>query len=518
MRPVSNGEQIARPRNDRLGPHAHGLLLMPRYPTLYQVNTRVWLTALSRSLGRAATLDDAPDAELDSWASSGFDWIWLLGIWQTGAASRQVSLTHPALRDEYERVLPDWTEDDVAGSCFAIVAYRTHNALGGDAALARLRERLRERGLRLMLDFVPNHVALDHRWLVEHPEFLVPGAETDIAQRPQDFCRLRTPAGEKVFAHGRDPYFPGWSDTLQLDYSQPALQEAMCGELRSIAARCDGVRCDMAMLLLPDVFERTWGRRSAPFWHDAIQRVRQEHPHFCFLAEVYWDLEWKLQQQGFDYTYDKRLYDLLHAEHVRPVRDHLRAELDFQDRLARFIENHDEPRIAATFSHDRHKAAAVVTFLTPGMRFLHQGQLEGKRQRIPMQLRRGPDEPIDADLARFYSALLSILHEPAIRDGQWRLLACGPAWNGNPSHESFIAYAWELDAGPRFVVAVNYAPHPSQCYVRLPWSDLDGGAWRLSDRLGSTVFDREGSDLQTRGLYLDIPAWTSHVFEVTRLE
>ena len=153
-----------------------------------------------------------------------------------------------------------------------------------------------------------------------------------------------------LLAHGRDPYFAGWPDTLQLNYANPATQEAMICELRKIAGQCDGVRCDMAMLLLPEVFERTWGLRPEPFWPHAIERVREQVPNFRFMAEVYWDMEWTLQQQGFDYTYDKRLYDRLRDGHARPVREHFRAEPDYQEKMARFVENHDEPRAAAAFS------------------------------------------------------------------------------------------------------------------------------------------------------------------------
>src|SRR5205085_4387161 len=189
--------------------------------------------------------------------------------------------------------------------------------------------------------------------------------EADLAHAPQNYFQIQTAAGPRVFAYGRDPYFSGWPDTIQLNYGNPALQEAMVGELTRISGQCDGVRCDMAMLVLPDVFERTWGRRAPLFWPMATRRVRERHPDFCFMAEVYWDLEWTLQQQGFDYTYDKRLYDRLLARHATPVREHFHAGLDFQDGLARFLENHDEPRAAATFPPGVHEAAAVITFLSP---------------------------------------------------------------------------------------------------------------------------------------------------------
>ena len=360
-----------------------------KYPSLFQVNTRVYLSQLASGLGRPATFDDVPDGQLDEWAETGFDLIWFLGVWQTGPEGRRVSASHVDWLEEYARLLPDFQPDDVCGSCFAVQDYRVHDDFGGDAALGRLRERLRDRGLRLILDFVPNHTAPDHPWVHEHPEYYVGGSPQQLAEQPRNYGRVD---GDRILAYGRDPYFDGWPDTLQLNYGSPALQEALIGVLRQLASRCDGLRCDMAMLVLPEVFQRTWGIASQPFWPRATQAIHDEHPGFLFLAEVYWDLEWTLQQQGFDYTYDKRLYDRLRDRHVRPVREHLMAGLDFQGRLARFLENHDEPRAAATFPLEVHKPAAVVTFFTPGLRFFHQGQFEGRHQRIPVHLRRGPAE------------------------------------------------------------------------------------------------------------------------------
>ena len=211
-----------------------------------------------------------------------------------------------------------------------------------------------------------------------------------MERTPQNYTRVTRRGGDVIMAYGRDPYFAGWPDTLQLDYGNPSTQEAMVAELLKIAGQCDGVRCDMAMLVLPDVFERTWGRQPQPFWPRATHRVREQSPDFCFMAEVYWDLEWTLQQQGFNYAYDKRLYDRLREGLARPVREHFHAGLDYQDKLARFLENHDEPRAAATFNPDIHQAAAIVTFLSPGLRFFHQGQFEGRKKRISPHLVRAP--------------------------------------------------------------------------------------------------------------------------------
>jgi glycosidase len=484
------------------------------YPSLFQINTRVWLTDLARSAGRPATLDDIPDAELDSLARMGFDWIWMLSVWQTGPAGQRVSRSNPEWRKEFEETLPDLRDEDIAGSGFAITGYTVHSRLGGDAALARLRSRLRARGLKLMLDFVPNHTALDHPWAQVDPEYYIAGTEADLEHAPHNYTRIARPDGEVILAHGRDPYFPGWPDTLQLDYSNPTTQGVMIAALTKIAGQCDGVRCDMAMLVLPDVFERTWGRQPQPFWPRAIRCVRQEVPDFCFMAEVYWDLEWTLQEQGFNYAYDKRLYDRLREGHARSVREHFHAGLDYQDRLARFLENHDEPRAAATFHPAVHQAAAVITFLSPGLRFFHQGQFEGRLKRISPHLVRAPMEPPDEMLQQFYDRLLSVVHRSTVREGRWQLLECVPAWEGNPSWDSFVTFAWEGRGSERLLVAVNFADHQSQCYVRLSFAELAGRPARFTDLMGSAVYDRNGDDVLSRGLYLDMPSWSYHVFQV----
>ena len=489
----------------------------PSHVSLYQINSRVWLTELSRALGKRATLDDIPDPELDRLSALGFDWIWFLSVWQTGPAAQQVSRSNAGWRKEFQETLPDLTEDDIAGSGFAIQNYTVHRDLGGAAALARLRQRLQKRGLKLLLDFVPNHMALDHPWVDEHPDYFVHGSEADLARAPQNYCHVQTKSGPLLLAYGRDPYFDGWPDTLQLNYGNPELQQAMICELQRIAEQCDGVRCDMAMLILPDVFESTWSIRAELFWPKATESVRRKYPQFQFMAEVYWDREWTMQQQGFDYTYDKRLYDRLREGHARPVREHFHAELDYQNKMARFLENHDEPRAAATFTPEVHEAAAVITFLSPGLRFFHQGQFEGRKKRISPHLVRGPEEATDQNLEQFYNRLLTVLRRPVVRNGEWQLLECVPAWDGNGSSDAFIACAWQNSGGERLIVSVNYAAHHSQCYVRLRFPELGGRRWRLEDVLSDAQYDRDGSGLESRGLYLDIGPWRYHVFRLKNL-
>jgi Alpha amylase, catalytic domain len=489
----------------------------PRYPALYQINTRVYLTELSRDLGRPATLDDVPDAALAHLAEMGFDWVWFLSVWQTGAAACAISRANPEWRREFAATLPDLEDEDIAGSGFAIQNYTVHRDLGGAPALARLRQRLQKHGLKLMLDFVPNHMAPEHPWIDEHPDYFVHGSENDLERAPRNYHRVQTKNGRLVLAYGRDPYFEGWPDTLQLNYGNPDLQQAMIGELERIAGQCDGVRCDMAMLVLPEVFERTWGIRADLFWPKATESVRCQHPNFRFMAEVYWDMEWTMQHQGFDYAYDKRLYDRLREGHARPVREHFHAGLDYQNKLARFLENHDEPRAAATFSLEIHKAAAVITFLSPGLRFFHQGQFEGRMKRISPHLVRGPDEPIIPEIKQFYDRLLAVLRHDGVRNGDWQLLECVPAWDGNWTWDCFVVFAWQGAGDERLLVTVNYAPNQSQCHARLPFADLGNSRWRLKDLLGDATYDWDGNDLQGGGLYLDERPWSARVFALTKV-
>ena len=492
-------------------------------PSIYQLNTRVLLQERGTALGRPATLDDFEDRFLDDIADQGFQWVWLLGVWQTGAAGRAISRSNPKLVEECQRVLPDLRTEDICGSPFAIVSYTANRDFGGDRALANFRQRLARRGMKLMLDFVPNHTAPDHPWVVEHPEYYIHGSEEDLKRQPQNYARVKVGRAPTILAFGRDPYFDGWPDTFQLNYRHAGFREARIAELGSIADRCDGVRCDMAMLLEPEIIQKTWGERSLPadgsppkdnpFWQEAIPIIKRRHGPFLFLAEVYWDMEWALQQAGFDYTYDKRLYDRLVAKVATPVREHLMADPAFQDHSMRFLENHDEPRAAATFPVAVHKAAAVVALLARGLRFVYEGQLEGRQVHVSMHLARRPGEPVDQDLRAFYAQLLACSRRPEVRDGDWRLWPCRPAWSGNPTHAQFIVSSWQLGER-RLVSVVNYGPTQGQCYVTLGLDGLQGRTFELRDLLGDAVYERDGDGLAGKGIYLDLPGWGHQVFEL----
>jgi len=439
---------------------------MFRHPALHQLNTRVYLTELRQTLGRPATLDDVPESLIDELVDNGINILWLLSVWRTGEKSRAVSRANHEWLEEFAHTLPDLQVEDIAGSGFAISDYTVAESIGGPPALAALRRRLAARGIRLMLDFVPNHMGLDHPWLDSHPEYFVQGTTAQLHSEPQNYFAHGDTG--RVFAHGRDPYFPGWPDTVQLDYSNPALQAQLQKDLMSIATQCDGVRCDMAMLVTPEVFERTWGKSMPQFWAPTIRSIKRKYPDFVFMAEVYWDMEWQLHEAGFDYCYDKRLYDRLRDRDYAGVRGHLRASPEYQSKLARFLENHDEPRAAQTFTHARHVPAAALTFLSPGLRFFHQGQADGRCKRISPHLVRAPQEAADASTRALYTRLLQLQQDPLFHVGEWELLEVSRAWEDNWSSDCLIAWSWREALGRVVVCIVNLADHEAQGTIHLP--------------------------------------------------
>jgi hypothetical protein len=244
-----------------------------------------------------------------------------------------------------------------------------------------------------------------------------------------------------------------------------------------------------------------------------IPAVKAQHPHFKFIAEAYWDLEWELQQQGFDFCYDKRLYDRLEHDPAESVRLHLNAGLDYQDKLIRFIENHDEPRAASAFASAKEQAAAVTVLTLPGAKLTHEGQLEGRRVRVPVFLARRPAEYPNQSLRAFYGDLLHATSSAALRNGEWRLCERS-GWPDNASFMNVVAWCWRKD-DERYLIVVNLGDRRSEARVRVPWDDIAARQWSLEDPLAHTQFERSGDEACGAGLYVDLPAWGSHFFKVS---
>ncbi len=487
----------------------------PAQPVIYEINTAVWLDALSRAAGRRITLADIPDAEWDEVIPAGVDAVWLMGVWERSPAGRALATADPGVQEWLRAALPSLRPGDVIGSPYAVRRYDADPAFGGSGGLATARAALAIRGAALVLDYVPNHVAPDHPWVSRRPDLFVRGSPDDMAADPAGWLAV----GGHVLAHGRDPNFPPWGDVVQLNAFAPALRAAAADTLASIAAQCDGIRCDMAMLLTSQVFARTWGGHAGPapgqeFWPEVLGRLRGQHPDTVLIAEAYWDMERLLQQQGFDFCYDKRLYDRLVGADAPGVRDQLRAGLGFQSRLLRFLENHDEPRIASLLPTAAQQAAAVAVATLPGATLWHEGQFEGRRVRLPVQLARRPSEPLDARLAGWYRSLLAEVAGRQVRAGGWRLLPAA-GWPDNQSCRNLLGWAWDgAPGGDRHLVVVNLSGQRAQGRLPLGWPDLPGRRWELASLLGAEVYQRDGAELARPGLFVNLGPWQFHLLAV----
>ncbi|NDJ63199.1 MAG: alpha-amylase [Chloroflexi bacterium] len=499
---------------------------MSKWPdklVVYEVNTWVWLTTLSRQYGEPITLLNVPEEAVDLLAKPGLDFIWFMGVWQRNPAGRANALKY---KHEYQPALPDLTDEDVIGSAYAVGRYEVDIQLGGREGLAALRQRLNERGIGVILDYVPNHIATDHPWLYAHPEYIVQGTAEDLEHRPSDFFAHRTVKGEQlVMAHGRDPLFPGWSDTAQLNIFSPAVRDACRDTVLDIAAQCDGVRCDMAMLMLTDVFASTWnGYVEAPppqeYWEAMIQQVHAQHPDFLFIAEVYWGKEYELLLQGFDYAYDKIVYDRVLENDVQKLREHLQAPVNFLKRMMAFLENHDEPRAYDKLGPHRSYPAATLLMTLPGAVLLHDGQLTGRLVKLPVQIGRQPAEPINGYLEEHYLRLMAELESPIYRQGEWQLFDIDPIGRNNLTHFNLLAYGWYDPAtGDHRLIVINMTQHHSQGWLRLhDWGWLNGATWQMVDVTTGATYDNHSAELTSRGWLVDVEAYESHIlrFELVR--
>ena len=486
----------------------------PGQPVIYEINTAVWLDGLARPGGRSVTLAEVAAADWDAAVPDGVDAVWLMGVWARSPAGLALADANAELQASFTDALPDVRRADVIGSPYCVRRYVVDPVFGGPDGLAVARAALAARGARLILDYVPNHVAPDHPWVTSRPELFVRGDADDIKADPGGWMA----AAGQVLARGRDPYFPPWPDVVQLDAFSPAMRAATAGTLADIASQCDGIRCDMAMLMINRIFGTTWGDRAGPepaqeFWPAVLAELRARHPDTVMIAEAYWDKEWELQQQGFGFCYDKRLYDRIIARDVSGVRDHLRGDPGYQAKLVRFLENHDEPRIASCLPADAERAAAVAIATLPGATLWHEGQFEGRRVRPPVFLSRRPDEVPDRELGGWYRRLLAAVAGDRVRTGAWRLLEAG-GWPDNQSCRNLIAWSWAGAGdgdGDRHLVVVNLSGQPAQGRIPLDWPDLPGRSWRLTDILGPGVFERDGGDLATHGLFVDLGPWQSHL-------
>ncbi len=443
---------------------------MPKIFRMLEINTIVWLHELSETYQKRIRLSDIPEEELLRFAETGFDSVWLMGIWKRSPLGREIFISSPEFGhyiDLFRDVLPGVREDDIYGSPYSIQAYEPDPLIGDWDGLDRVRSILNRYGMRLIVDFVPNHTAPDHPWVTQHPDYYIRGDESHYRERPSDFTPLQIDGRVEYFARGKDPHFPAWSDTLQLNHFNTEMRMALLEEVKRISPHADGFRCDMAMLVLNDIFNWHWQwaipynvhqPQQCEFW----TMLRYSIPDKILIAEAYWDTEWTLQQLGFDYVYDKRLYDRLKGADLYGLKLHLQAEISFQQKLLRFIENHDEDRAASVFGPEALKTAAVIFSTVPGLKLFHHGQLEGRRKKIPLQLKRVAPEPANEGLREFYNRLLRAISHPLFMKGKWKMVPLSET-------EGTISYLWEW--GHEFIlVVVNYSETPAT--IVIPWDHI----------------------------------------------
>ncbi|MEJ2249481.1 MAG: alpha-amylase family glycosyl hydrolase [Candidatus Lokiarchaeota archaeon] len=486
-----------------------------KFPNIYEINTLVWLNELSEKYQKKITLSNVPDEIFEN-KFKYFDAIWLMGVWERSPSSREISLNHPGLIKEYKKVFKDFSKDDVVGSPYAVFYYHVSPELGGKEELEQFRKRLMDMDIKLILDYVPNHVAIDHLWTLEKSNIFIEGTKEDLENDPEGyFSRF-----DKIYAHGKDPYFPPWTDTVQINaYSDQARRKTK-NTLLSISDLCDGVRCDMAMLVMNKIFKKTWGDKAGKppkkdFWGEIIPEVRDKQPNFIFIGEVYWGLEWDLQQQGFDYCYDKTLYERIIGKTPTAVRNHLRAEWDYQKKLLRYIENHDEKRVINELGLNASKAAAVIALTIPGATLIYDGQMEGYNLKIPVQLQKRPILKINEDLLQYYYNLLQISRKIKHQNLNYNMCEVSNIDSYEYSSENLISSQWK-NKYLKYLIVTNFSPYKSKGNVLIKKNPFGETNWEFNDLLNQKTYTYNGKDLERYGLYVELDAWKSHIFEVKR--
>ena len=475
------------------------------YPIMYEISTRPWLYELSQKYGKdISKIRDVPISEFAEIKSKGIEIVWMMGVWQLGEYGLNLDK-----QKDYSNVLPDWTEEDVIGSPYAITQYVCNKEIGTDEDLIWLREELHKLGLKLMLDFVPNHSACDAPEVTSDPTLYVRGPVNDTYD-PKYYM-------ENGVAHGKDPYFDPWADTVQWNYFEKKTREVQTKNFVKVAQYADAVRCDMAQLDLNKVFNQTWFTElnywnySIPeteFWADAIKEVRKVNPEVVLLAEVYedWQKE-KLVECGFDYYYDKGLIDELKWG-SQNVNNYVKGRsLNYFNHSAHMVENHDEERAVQNMgSVARANAAAGIALTLPGMVFLNHGQFDGKKNKLQVHLRRSADEEVSYTARVFYDKLMKIIQDNAFLTDNVHYV---DTISGDKKSD-FYAMIREKDN--HYLVVVNYS-NEYGC-VDVPIYNIEGdGDVKIRELMLDIELKRNGKTLREKGLTVCMDGNTVHIYQ-----
>lgn len=485
-----------------------------KFPSLYEINTRVWLNTLN------LRLIDVPESYWVNLKELGMDYIWLMGIWKTSENNMEKYAFDSGLVEDYNNSLPDWKNEDVIGSPYAIDSYKPNSNIISENELKIFKEKLNKIGLKLILDFIPNHFSAESSLKEIKPEIFLQAQQKNI--EVDNYTYFNDEKSGIIFAHGRDPFFPAWQDTLQINYFSEEARQFMSNEMEFISDLCDGVRCDMAMLILNNVFANTWSgvinngnfvKPEKEYWSDLIPKIKAKNENFIFIAEAYWDLEYNLQELGFDYTYDKKLTDRLKYDNVEFIKSHLRAEKSFQFKSVRFIENHDEKRAVSEFGKLKSMAAATVISTLTGMRFYFDTQFQGCKIKLPVQLGRYPEFNKCELIENYYLRLLKAINNSTFKLGEWDLIEPIPAWHDDNSYRNFLCWSWKSN-NDTFLVTINYNEKKSQCRVKSNFQ-LKGTTIKFTDELTGDIYKYSTQEINGDGLYVQLLGFKSHIFRIT---
>lgn len=341
---------------------------------LYQIHLRQFMVRNDYN-NSFKNLREFPIEFLDYLQSLGFSHLWLMGTWQLPTDSRQLNFSF--------QNFPNVSRDKLISSVFAIDSYNIDQNLGSLDDYLFVKQEANKRGIKIILDFIPNHFGIFSSFTQTNPEI---------------FLKIKN-----EFQSGRDPNYPAWLDTAQLDYSKQITRDFMAKQLLNISKICDGVRVDMAMLLLNSVFEKTWSfkiENQKEFWSESLSALKKFKTDFVTIAECYWDLEPRLIELGFDYVYYKPFLDQLVSN--QSLNSKTEGINQINQKLVCFLENHDEKRSASIWQGEALKNKINLLVQAKGIGLYYHGQLEGNLIRTPIQLIQTPLEEINRVIKNYY--------------------------------------------------------------------------------------------------------------------
>ena len=477
-----------------------------RHPFLYEINTRPWLYELSIKYERSIVrLTDIPLQEFDELAKNGVDIVWMMGVWKLGNYGLEFDK-----KLDYSEWLPNWTEEDVIGSPYAVYEYTCNPDIGTDNDLMWLKAILNSKGMKLMLDFVPNHSAVDAPQAKSNPDMYI---------RAPEGIKDENRYTEGGLAYGANENHFTWKDVLQWNYWNKDTIEFMKNNIIKIMSFADAIRCDVAYQEINDVFGRTWPEElekygytkpEEEFWTYAIKAAKKLNPNIIFLAEAYKD-EYNeiLIKLGFDYAYNRNILKKLMSskdDFVEYIKD---KQGSFWKDKANFVENHDELRVVHNMgdNYKKAKAAGTIAATIGGMIFMNHGQWIGKKNMLDVHLRRGQDEPVNYEIKSHYQRLNQIIKNKTFRSDNFYYAGV----IDGERKDDFIAYIRE-DEESHYLVVVNFSENEGCANV--PIYNLKGRRYTLVyDLLNDVEYIKTYDIVKNQGLKVCLKAWESQIFK-----